>query len=226
MSNIQEATAEFTRSKYGIELDTLKPDYKLSNGNSKLAKDGIVSFNLIPIVHCPLAGACKQYCYATAGMQAFRASVLKRARAFLATLREDFVDVMVKQIAKSKASKVRIHDSGDFYSAEYLLKWIRIAELSPTKQFYAYTKMIPLVAKMQGKLPSNLKLIQSLGGIADSRIDMQLPHARIFRTRDELLTAGYSDASDTDLPASQPGVNLIGLVIHGAKSSKFNIAVK
>jgi hypothetical protein len=230
MSTIYHSTKEFIMSKYNIDLDTLEPDFRLSDGNTKLAKDGIVSFNLIPIVHCPMAGACKSYCYATVGQQAFRSGVLRRARAFLATLHPDFVANMIDEVAKSVrkgAKAVRVHDSGDFYSYDYLLNWFAIAEQFPNVKFYAYTKMVGLVqmAYKAGLVPSNFRLIQSLGGIADSRIDHSFPHSRIFSSLDDLLAAGYADASESDAPAAFGTSPLIGLVIHGAKSKRFDPSV-
>ena len=227
MSTIYQNTINFIQEKYGIDLTKEQPDYRLSDGNSKLKKDGIVSFNLIPILHCPMAGACKAYCYATVGQQAFKNGVLRRARAFLATLQYDFVSRLaneVRRVAAKDVRAVRVHDSGDFYSWDYLLSWFAIARSNPGIQFYAYTKMIVFVqrAYKAGLVPSNFRLIQSLGGVADSRIDLTLPHSRIFSSRDELLAAGYADASESDAPAAFGTNPNVGLVIHGAKAKKFN----
>ena len=82
----------------GINYDTLPANIKLSDGNSKLKKSGIVSFNLIPITHCPLAGSCKAFCYATVGQQAFASGVKRRAAAFKATLSPTFVQDMHTEI--------------------------------------------------------------------------------------------------------------------------------
>ena len=145
MTSIYQATRDFIMTKYQIDLDTLEPDFRLSDGNTKLKKDGIWSFNLIPIIHCPMAGACKSYCYATVGQQAFRSGVLRRARAFLATLSPDFVSSMASKILKAQKKgmrAIRIHDSGDFYSPEYFAKWVQLASMFPGIRFYAYTKMI------------------------------------------------------------------------------------
>jgi hypothetical protein len=219
-------TIDFIQSKYNIDLTNEKPDFRLSDGNTKLSKDKIVSFNLIPILHCPMAGACRDFCYATVGQQAFRSGVLRRARAYLATIQPNFVERMQTEIdraIKRGTRAVRIHDSGDFYSFEYMQQWFEIARRNPGVRFYAYTKMITFVksAYKQGIVPANFRLIQSLGGVADSRIDSELPHARIFASHDELIAAGYTDASESDLPAAIGDSNLIGLVIHGAKSSRF-----
>lgn len=210
----------------GIDWDTLPANVGLSDGNSKLKKSGIVSFNLIPIVHCPLAGACKAFCYATVGQQAFASGVKRRAAAFKATLDPAFVQNMHAEIArwKRKIKAVRVHDSGDFYSMDYLRNWLEIARLNPDVKFYAYTKSLPFVHKAYelGLVPPNFRLIQSVGGLADSRIRTDLPHARIFGTLEELQAAGYADASETD-DASAFGSNpLIGLVVHGARKGKFS----
>lgn len=220
-------TKSFIQEKYSLDLDTMEPDYRLSDGNTKLKKDGIWSWNLIPILHCPMAGACKSYCYATVGQQAFRSGVLRRARAFLATQQADFVPRMIQEVAravKKGAKAIRIHDSGDFYSLEYLLNWFLIARAFPGVKFYAYTKMVPLVQQTTnaGLVPSNFRLIQSLGGLADSRIDRKLPHSRIFGNLVDLTAAGYMDASESDAPAAFSNSPLVGLVIHGAKQKKFD----
>ena len=223
-------TQKFIQEKYSLDLDTLEPDYRLSDGNTKLKKDGIWSWNLIPVVHCPMAGACKSYCYATVGQQAFRSGVLRRARAFLATQQPDFVPRMIQEVAravKKGAKAIRIHDSGDFYSLEYLLNWFLIAQAFPGTRFYAYTKMVPLVQQTAeaGLVPANFRLIQSLGGLADSRIDRSLPHSRIFGSIQDLKAAGYMDASESDAPAAFSSSPLVGLVIHGAKQKKFDASI-
>lgn len=226
--DVYNNTAEFIKDKYNIDLSTLEPDYRLSDGNSKLKADGIWSFNLIPIVHCPMAGACKQYCYATVGQQAFRSGVLRRARAFLATLQPDFVERMVVEIeraVKKGLKAVRVHDSGDFYSAEYLQSWFEIARRLPHVRFYAYTKMIVLARRLSSVTPANFRLIQSLGGVGDSKIDRSLAHSRIFDSVEALHAAGYTDASESDAPAAFGSNPNIGLVIHGAKSKRFDSTI-
>jgi hypothetical protein len=223
-------TQKFILDKYSLDLNEMEPDYRLSDGNTKLKKDSIWSWNLIPIVHCPMAGACKSYCYATVGQQAFRSGVLRRARAFLATQQPDFVPKMVEEVRKAVkkgAKAIRIHDSGDFYSWEYMASWFWIASHFPKVRFYAYTKMVILVKTAYSKnlVPDNFRLIQSLGGSADSRIDRSLPHSRIFGNLVDLKAAGYADASERDTPAAFGTSPLIGLVIHGAKSKRFDKSV-
>lgn len=210
----------------GIDYDALPANIGLSDGNSKLKKSGIVSFNLIPIVHCPLAGACKAFCYATVGQQAFASGVKRRAAAFKATLDPAFVQNMHAEIQKwkRKIKAIRVHDSGDFYSMDYLKSWLEIARLNPDVKFYAYSKSLPFIHKAfeLGLVPSNFRLIQSVGGLADSRIRTDLPHARIFSTLEELQDAGYADASETDDASAFGSSPFIGLVVHGARKGKFS----
>lgn len=209
----------------GIDWDTLPANIGLSDGNSKLKKSGIVSFNLIPIIHCPLAGSCKAFCYATVGQQAFASGVKRRAAAFKATLSPTFVQDMHAEIQrwKRKIKAVRVHDSGDFYSMDYLKSWLEIARLNTDVKFYAYTKSLPFVHKAYelGLVPPNFRLIQSVGGLADNRIRQDLPHARIFSTLKELHDAGYADASETDDASAFGEGPFIGLVVHGARKGKF-----
>lgn len=227
MDYTYERTEKYLRDKYGVELGELKPDYRLSYSNSKLAQSGIASFNLMAKYHCPMAGVCPKFCYALQGFQAFKGAVLKRARAYVATLQSDFVPRMIAEIRKAQKKgtrAIRIHDSGDFYSLRYMLNWIEIANSVPEMQFYAYTKSVSMALALlkQNRVPANLRLIQSVGGLEDRKIDSAYPHARIFETHDELVAAGYSDASDTDDVAAFTSDKNVGLVIHGSRKNNFN----
>lgn len=53
---------------------------------------------------------------------------------------------------------LRIHESGDFYSQEYLNAWYTLARTFPAITFYAYTKSFHL--DFAGR-PANMRLIAS-----------------------------------------------------------------
>lgn len=53
---------------------------------------------------------------------------------------DQFVPMMVAEIKALKVDQFRIHESGDFFSQEYIAKWQQIAETLPTVKFYFYTK--------------------------------------------------------------------------------------
>jgi hypothetical protein len=122
-------------------------------------------------------------------------------------------------IVLERPTHVRIHDSGDFYSIEYLLKWVDIANTNKEVIFYAYTKSIPFFkGTFQGKpiikVPDNLKIIFSEGSKRDILINNNLDrHARIFKSKELLAAAGYINASNNDLNAITSNKK-VGLVYH------------
>ena len=127
---------------------------------------------------------------------------------------------MNEEIKKKKATHIRIHDSGDFYSVKYLQKWVQIAEFNPSIIFYAYTKSIKFFVNDLFPdndtllLPDNMKIIFSEGSKTDELINArEHRHARIFKTSEELNAAGYIDASENDLQAITENKK-VGLIFH------------
>lgn len=180
------------------------------------------------LITCPAAGACKTGCYATQGAYVWSNVAAAFEARLQATLSGDFADLMIAEIAiklktairQQKQLVIRIHDSGDFYSPEYLRKWDYIIEQFPTVKFYAYTKQVKLFRNY--KKPDNFMLIFSEGGIFDGLIDQTRDrHSRVFGSREELLAAGYADASEDDMVAALGDSHKIGLIYHGAKSKSW-----
>jgi hypothetical protein len=119
------------------------------------------------------------------------------------------------EIKKKKADAIRIHDSGDFYSREYLQKWITIANDNPNVNFYAYSKSLPYFKDIT--LPNNMDVIFSVGGYKDKTIDFSKDrHAQIFDNIEELHKAGYINASKIDYYATKFFSNnkKVGLIYH------------
>ena len=64
---------------------------------------------------------------------------------------------------KAKRVVIRIHESGDFYSREYLEKWLEIArhfETNPRVVFACYTKSLPFFVGVNR--PSNMPARSSI----------------------------------------------------------------
>jgi hypothetical protein len=190
-------------------MELLTQNSKLKS-TSKLNGLKVFNFGIPAQDTCIWAGDCKKYCYASKG--AYIWSNVKPAfeRRLDATKQNNFSEVMIAEITKRKIDVVRIHDSGDFYSREYLHKWFKVMESMPHVKFYAYSKSLPL---LQGeRLPANFTLIKSEGGKRDDLINPTVDrHARIFKTEQELIAAGYANASENDLIAigSNPKIGLI-----------------
>lgn len=116
----------------------------LTLGNRKLPKTTGI-FNLPAIETCPGAtDACKTYCYARKAERIYRGVLNHRQESLQDSKSANFIPQMVSEIAllssKRKINKVRIHESGDFYSQEYIDSWQAIAETFPGIIFYAYTR--------------------------------------------------------------------------------------
>jgi len=93
---------------------------------------------------------------------------------------------------------VRIHDSGDFFSREYLDGWIEIAERFPWILFYAYTKEVAMLES--AVLPDNFLICYSMGGRQDHLIDRDLMrHADVFPDLEAIEEAGYMSQHESDL---------------------------
>jgi Gene product 88 len=168
---------------------------------------------------CPNASACAVGCYARERAYSWPKVKAKHHLNFIATQSDGFIDAMSLEVKLNRADLVRIHDAGDFYSTEYLEKWIAIAKQNPGVIFYAYTKMVDMLKKRKlfADFPQNFKVIFSLGGKEDSKINQETDrHSRVFPTLDALLAAGYVDTSHDDTLAIG-GNPKIGLVYHGLK---------
>jgi hypothetical protein len=205
---------------------------KWTKGNEKLNKPNGGAYNIIgfgiPADYdynrdgvmfntCPSALACKAVCYAKQGRYKMPNVANARLSNLYASLETSFVSDAVSDLtyhAKRGINVVRLHDSGDFYSQEYLDAWKKIATALPDMVFYAYTKSLHL--DLYSDKPENFKLVQSLGGVYDKRVDTEKPHSRIFASDVARIAAGYVDGNVNDVPAIE-GVTRIGLVYHGVK---------
>jgi len=192
-----------------------------SFGNRKLVKTRTVSFNLPAFrsrdnfVVCPGAEWCAIPCYARQARYMFPDAVRAREHN-LAIVRESlplferFAVSDLEQLAR--VDSVRVHDSGDFFSQEYLDAWFRIMRRFERKRFYAYSKSLHLDWLRQ---PLNFQLVQSFGGKFDAKINRAASHTRIFATHRDRIAAGYCNGNTNDKPA-QKGALKIGLVYHGS----------
>lgn len=150
---------------------------------------------------CPNAGVCASLCYPRTGTYRF-SNVLARHTANLERVlndRDGWVDQMVSEVNRyHRQGWVRIHDSGDFFSADYLDAWCEIAARCPQTTFYAYTKEVTMIREA-ASIPENLLVVFSLGGKQDHLIDREADrHADVFPDLETLVAAGYCDQSSDD----------------------------
>lgn len=124
---------------------------------------------------CPGAGACKIYCYAKkGGYVQYKDASMSQTRLLNYLLNDP--DKLKTQLEaeirneerKSKSAgkqlMIRWHDSGDFFSPDYLNWAYEIARDLPEVKFYAYTKMAGVAT---GAKPDNFIMNFSMGANLD-----------------------------------------------------------
>lgn len=119
-------------------------------------------FNLPEKLTCPGSTAlCREHCYACKASRCYPQVMPFRMSNFEASKQPNFVQSIIDELkAHNKpVTFFRIHESGDFYSQEYLDKWIEIALFFPAIKFLAFTKSFSLDFS---RCPSNLRIVWSV----------------------------------------------------------------
>jgi hypothetical protein len=113
----------------------------MSQGNAKLSKK-IKIFNLPAGKSCPDASICYKNCYAKKAEGIYPGVRAARERNF--RMAKENSDLLKKQILAKLVDGdiVRIHESGDMFSQEYLDMWTEIVKARPNTIFYAYSKTL------------------------------------------------------------------------------------
>ena len=174
-------------------VDPTQISYCFPKGNKKYKDNnetGFIIWSIPPMTTCPHSTAhCRSLCYAVKAWRAYPTVRVARTENLRATYYESFVDDVVAIIlyiastGKNKNRKriiVRIHESGDFYSAFYTDKWMEIARriqaVDDRIVFWFYTKsfeffigkelatsMRPRASVWDDTPEEDLKLIEQLG---------------------------------------------------------------
>lgn len=208
-------------------MELLTQNSKLKNTSKELKikvyNFGIPAYKtLTGKITCPFADTCtkringKILCYAQNG--AYNWPVVKNAynNRYLATKQDNFTELIQLELNKKKPNFVRVHDSGDFYSRQYLQKWLTIANNNKHINFYAYTNSIQFIKELT-TIPENFDFIFSDAGKQVNLIDYNKDrYTKIFDTKEDLEKANFVDASKIDLLATKfyNKNNKIGLIKH------------
>lgn len=164
----------------------------ISNGNKKIEKTTTNVFSL-PTSVCFGSGKQCKGCYARKAEYLYPVVLPCRERNYIETLKEEFPDMMINTLRTQKRKIVRIHESGDFYSQEYVNKWYAIAKALPDIIFYGYSKKFnTLNLKKLNKL-QNVNIINSL---ADEIINFgDMDHCKALEKKGFLLCPCEIDKS-------------------------------
>lgn len=103
-------------------------------------------------------------CYAIKFQRLYPNVLPSRERLYQESLQDDFVNLVITEIqsCKKPVIAIRIHESGEFYSQEYINKWTAIAQALPNSSFYAFTKRLPDFDFSQLVALPNVAIINSL----------------------------------------------------------------
>ena len=222
-----------------------------SIGNGKLAKDTLI-FNLPAGKTCPGAMFCKSFavvddngkrtiqdgkhtefrCFAASSEVQYDAVFNNRASnlqmivdAIQHEIAADLINNSIQFYRTRKTTKVRIHESGDFFSGAYLDAWIEVAQRNPDLKFYCYSKSLQLF--LHFNLPSNFYMTASYGGKYDYLIDEgYFPrYSKVVMNDDDAARLGLEvDHDDSHCFGDKP----FALLVHGTqpKGSTWGAAIR
>ena len=165
---------------------------------------------------CPFADECIKFCYAKKGAYVWSNVQPAFEKRYQLSKTNKFIPAMIDEINKKRPDYVRVHDSGDYYSKQYLYKWLAIALNFPNVKFYSYTNCVKMFKST--RLPDNYDIIFSDSGKQKHLIDQSRDrHTKIFHNHTELISSDYIDASKIDLYATKwfnkDNIN-VGLLAH------------
>ncbi|MGW5722820.1 GP88 family protein [Amycolatopsis sp. NPDC003865] len=165
---------------------------------------------------CPSAGVCAQACYARRGTYTWPV-VRAKHQANLMYVLDDLAGwrtAMVDELGAARfcGSWIRIHDSGDFFSDDYLLAWLDICRTRPDTNFYAYTKEVSRFRSLvEPDPPANFLWVYSYGGKQDAALNPAVDRvADVFPDEAAIVEAGWASQEASDLLAVL-GPQLVGV---------------
>ena len=169
---------------------------KMSKGNAKLSKDTLI-LSISAGITCPGSSLCRAWvtlkddkrilnrgpksmftCFAAS--EELRYPNVFKSRKYNYDLINSYVlkndlkgltDLINRSIQSNRKNitKVRIHESGDFFNIIYLKAWLNVAKLNKDIKFYCYSKSLKFFLEVL--LPNNFYMVASYGGRYDYLID-------------------------------------------------------
>lgn len=131
---------------------------------------------------------------------------------------EKIVRIILDSLPKD-VGILRIHSAGDFFSRSYFEAMLEVVRKRPDILFYGYTKAIGYWVKNIDKIPSNLILTASYGGIFDSIIDQfGLRSVKVVKSTYQARKLGLPVDNDDSHAAHPARANQsFALIVHGTQ---------
>ena len=225
---------------------------KMSKGNAKLSKDTLIQ-SISAGITCPGSNACKAWvtlkdnkrvlnrgneslftCFAAS--EELRYPNFFKSRKYNYDLINSYVlkndlkgltDLINRSIQANKKNitKVRIHESGDFFNIIYLKAWLNVAKLNKDIKFYCYSKSLDFFLEVL--LPNNFFMVASYGSSFDYLIDQGYfpKYSKVVFSKDEAKKVNLDIDKDDSLCF---GNKAFALLLHGMqeKGSEAGEALK
>ena len=212
---------------------------KFSKGNKKLSKDTLI-ISLPAGITCPGANSCKAWitlkddkrvlnrgneslftCFAAS--EELRYPNVFKSRKYNYELINSYVlkndlkgltDLINRsiQVNRKNITKVRIHESGDFFNIIYLKAWLNVAKLNKDLKFYCYSKSLNFFLEVL--LPNNVYMVASYGSRFDHLIDQGYftKYSKVVFSEDEAKKLNLEiDKDDSLCFGNKP----FALLLHG-----------
>ena len=225
---------------------------KMSKGNAKLSKDTLI-LSISAGLTCPGSNNCKAFvtikgnkkvlnrgpesmftCFAAS--EELRYPNVFKSRKYNYDLINSYVlkndlkgltDLINRSIQSNRKNitKVRIHESGDFFNIIYFKAWLNVAKLNKDIKFYCYSKSLKYFLEVL--LPNNFYMVASYGGRYDYLIDQGYfpKFSKVVFSEDEAKKLNLKiDKDDSLCFGNKP----FALLLHGMqeKGSKAGEALK
>lgn len=118
------------------------------------------------------------------------------------------------QCIHNNITKIRVHESGDYFSKTYLRAWLEVCKFKPSLKFYSYSKSLHFFDGLE--LPSNFYLTKSYGGRYDHLIKDNERSAKVVFSESEAINQGLAiDKDESNCFKDDP----FALLIHGRQQA-------
>lgn len=154
--------------------NVIKKSICVSSGNTKLGK--VKNFSLPSGISCPGKSSWCENCYANRYEKRYKTCRESYDRNLKYSKESFFSELLIDRLTELPGYDVRIHPSGDFYSVDYIDKWIEVCKKMNNHDFWCYTR--------SWIVPELLKKIRELN---------KLDNVQIFLSTDPTMYIPPSD---------------------------------
>lgn len=202
----------FKFSPANTKLKKLNEVYRLRKYNAMSGRK-IYSFDMLSGWSCPGANEClckvkevdgtrkvedgkntKFRCF-SASQEALYDHVYKLRKNnfdFMRQLKsESYITEELLKVLPKNIGILRFNVAGDIFTENQFLAYCNLARENKETIFYGYTKSLRILTKLKDKMPSNFRLLASMGGRYDSYISKyDLPYSQVVLDKKEAKRIG------------------------------------